>query len=131
MKKIVALLFTCAIFATSFAQGNSQKNRHRNYDDGRYATTHGKNYDHRKDSWDNRNRNYSSGQQKAQQIQQLNREYQYKMMAVQNNRYMNKRQKRQALRDLQQERARNIQMINARYNQVSARNYDYNGRQKW
>jgi len=131
MKKIVALLFTCAIFATSFAQGNYQRNRQGNYDDGRYASTSGKNYDHRNDNWDKRDRNYSSGQQKAQQIQQLNREYQYKMMAVQNNRYMNKRQKRQAFRDLQQERSRKLQMINGRYNQVSARNYDHNGRQRW
>ena len=130
MKKIIALLFSCAIFASSFAQGNSQKNRHKTSRDDGYSTTSQKRYDPRDDRWYNNDRHYSSAQQKANQIQQLNREYQYKMMAVQNNRYMNKRQKRLAIRDLQQEKTRMIRMINARYNQVASRNYDYNGRQR-
>ena len=130
MKKIIALLLSCAFFATSFAQGNTQKNRHKTSRDDHYATTSQKRYEQRDDRWGNRDRHYSPGQRKANQIQQLNREYQYKMMAVQNNRYMNKRQKKHAIRDLQQEKTRKIRMINARYNQVASRNYDYNGRQR-
>jgi hypothetical protein len=130
MKKIIALLVSCAFFATSFAQGNSQKNRHKTSRDDYYAIASQKRYDQRDDRWRNGDRHYSPGQQKANQIQQLNREYQYKMMAVQNNRYMNKRQKKHAIRDLQQEKTRKIRMINARYNQVASRNYDYNGRQR-
>jgi hypothetical protein len=130
MKKIIALLVSSAIFASSFAQGNSQKNRHNNSRDDRYSTTYQKPYDQRDDSWHKQDRQYSSGQQKANQIQRLNREYQYKMMAVENNRYMNKRQKKLAIRDLQREKIDKIRMINARYNQVAARNYDNNGRQR-
>ena len=116
MKKILTLLLSIGLFTASFAQSNHRSNRDYNKDDQYANSSNGRYHDqHNRGSYDNRNVSYSN--QRAEAIQKINRDYNYKVMSVQNNRYMKNRQKKAAIRDLQQERARQIQMVNERFNQ--------------
>jgi hypothetical protein len=126
MKKILILLLSTGLFSASFAQGNhQQKDRYDRND--QYANASNGRYDNRNDHrFDNSRVSYKN--QRAIDIQRINREYNYKVQAINNNRYMRNRQKKLAIRDAQKERVNQIQMLNARYNGYNDHGKFNNGR---
>lgn len=127
MKKILTLLLSLGIFSASFAQGNSQ-NKDRYDRNDQYATASNGHYDNQNDRRFDNNRNVSYENQRAIEIQRINREYNYKVQSIENNRYMKNHQKKLAIRDAKKERANQIQMLNARYNDHNDHGKFNNGR---
>jgi len=114
MKKILTLLLSMGIFSASFAQGNS----HHDSRNDQYASNGRYDNDH----YNNNSRDYYKNE-RAAAIQRINSEYTYKVQAIENNRYMRKNQKKQALRDAKNERANKIKMLNSSYQDRSRYNY--------
>ncbi|MGN6247449.1 MAG: hypothetical protein ACTHNG_03785 [Ginsengibacter sp.] len=114
MKKLLTLLLSAGIFSASYAQKDHGYNKERDHRNNQYSVDHRN--DHDRDDWrDNgryaqRNRSYAY--QRQIQMERINREYNYKVMAIEHNRYMNRRQKRLAIRDAQRERNYRLQMLN-------------------
>lgn len=115
MKKILTLLLAVGLFSVSFAQGNHQKKDRYDTND-EYARASNGRYGNQNDSRYENNRNVSYENQQAIEIQRINREYNYKVQSIENNRYMKNRQKKLAIRDAREERVNQIQMLNARFN---------------
>ena len=111
MKKILTLLFAAGLFTASYAQGNHGHKGYDNRNDKYANTSHGR-YDNRDHERDHRysdgyiygpgNRSYAY--QRQMQIERINRNYYYKMMSIQHNRYMSRRQKKFAICDAKNER---------------------------
>lgn len=116
MKRIIALLFFTGAVTTSFAQYDQRRDDDHNRGNGQYATADNGRYDHRNDRRSNDDRAIYSERERSYQVDRINREYNYKVMSIQNNRYMKKHQKKLAIRDAQRERERQIQMLQARFN---------------
>jgi len=108
MKKIITLLFSFGVFATSFAQYNHGQNNR----DDQYANSSNGNYKDRdhfdKGNYFERDRNF--------QIEKINRDFDYQIRAIQSDRYMRRHEKREQIRNAEIERSRKIQMVNARFN---------------
>ena len=121
MKKLLTLLLSIGLFSATFAQGNHHKNEHYKKND-HYAASGNGQYHRENNGRYYQKRNVSYSNQRAEAIQRINRVYKYKVMSIQNNRYMKKHQKKLAIRDLQRERVQQIQMVNRRFNE-SAYNY--------
>ena len=122
MKKIITLLLSAGIFTATYAQENHGHNNKHNGNDQYAGASHGR-YDNRNHDRDDRNKrdeyqqgNRSYAYQRQMQIDRINREYSYRVMSIQHNRYMNNRQKRLAIRDAKKERNYQIQMINRKMN---------------
>jgi len=115
MKKILMLFLSAGLFNASFAQGNSQHKNHYDRND-QYANASNDWYDNRNDRRFDNNRKVFYKNQRAIEIQRINREYNYKVRAINNNRYMKNHQKKLAIRDAKKERTNQIQMLNARFN---------------
>ena len=128
MKKIITLLLSAGIFSASYAQKN---HGHNNRDDEYASASYGKyaKGDYDRDSKNN-HRNNSYAYQRQIQMDRINHEYNYKVMSIQHNRYMNNRQKRLAIRDAKKERNYRIEMINRNMNGYANNNYGkrYDGR---
>lgn len=128
MKKIITLLLSAGIFTASYAQENHGHNRNDQY----AAASHGRydNRDHDRDDHDRRD-GYQQGNrsyvyQRQMQIDRINREYSYRVMSIQQNRYMNNRQKRLAIRDAKKERNYQMQMINRNMNGYANNSHERN-----
>ncbi len=121
MKKLLTLLFLTGVFATSFAQYNQRGNQGNRYD-GQYATADNGRYSNRNDqrSYDGRNA-YSERERRAQ-LDRINSYYNYKIMSIQNDRYMKRHQKKVAIRNIERERNRQIQMLNSSFRNKSWHN---------
>ncbi|HEY8661078.1 MAG TPA: hypothetical protein VIL78_18745 [Hanamia sp.] len=115
MKKIITLLFFVGAFATSFAQYDHQQNNNneRNRGNDQYGQRHDDDNSYGRNVYDNRN-SYPA-RERGYQIDQINRNFNYKIQSIQNDRYMRRREKREAIRHAENERARQIQMVNARF----------------
>ena len=98
MKQIFTLLISLGAFATSFAQYNTGHNG------DHYA------YNQRSHFGDN----FSTGD-KNFQVEKINREFDFKIHAIQNNWNLGRHQKKVAIRNLERQRARQIQIVNARF----------------
>jgi hypothetical protein len=97
MKQIFALLICVGAFTTSFAQYKP------GHDDGRYA-------------YDQRNHiDRGHFESRDFQIQKINREFDFKIHAIESNWSLRRHQKKVAIRELERERARQIQIISARF----------------
>ena len=119
MKKMFTLLLSVGFFATSFAQNNRQQNDNnygRNDRDIIASSASNSNVYGRDDHGMYDNRNNSFARERDAQIDRINRDFNYKIMAIQNNRYMRNHQKKLQIRDLTYERDRQLQMVNGRYN---------------
>ena len=111
MKKIITLLFSTAIFATSFAQPiRRQADRNDNY------------VYHQKDHFDNRN---FSPRARQFQIEEINREFDFKIRAIQNDYTLRRHQKKVAIRNVERERSMRIRMINAKFNDRGRHQHDW------
>lgn len=106
MKQLFTLLISLGAFATSFAQ----------YSPG-----------HRDDNYvysqnDHFGGNFSP-RDKEFQIQKINREFDFKINAIQSNWSLRRHQKKVAIRELERDRSRQIQIVNARFHNWK-RGYD-------
>ncbi len=101
MKKLITLLFSFGAMATSFAQYN-HGNNNRNDD---YVYNQRDRYD----------RGYSSEREKAFMIARINREFDYKIQSIKNDRYLRRHEKKSAIKNAERERARQIHMVNERF----------------
>lgn len=100
MKKIIALLFSVGIFATSIAQDN---HRQRDRDD-RYVYNQRNNYD----------KGYNPERNKEFQIAGINRNFDFKVRAIQNDYRLRRHQKKVAIRNAERERNVQIRLIKSR-----------------
>ena len=116
MKKIITLLLSACLFTATYAQG------HRDYNE-RNTRNAPNNYGTYNNNYPNRNVNNSRSYQKQDQVEKINRDFQYKEMAIQQNRYMSNRQKRLSIRDAKNERDYNMQMLNRNSNGYTYNNY--------
>ncbi len=128
MKKIITLLLTAGIFTASYAQGNhghkgdyGRNDHYTNTSNGRYDKGN-----HDRDD-DHYNRNNSYANQRQMQMERINQEYNYQVMSIQQNRYMNNRQKRVAIRDAQKERNYKLQIMNRQMNGYANNGYGNSG----
>jgi hypothetical protein len=117
MKKIFTLLLSVGIFSASFAQSNHQKNHYDRND--QYATASNGRYDNRYDHKYDNNRNYSYENQQALEIEKVNQDYNFRVMSIQNNRFMKNHQKKVAIRNAQRQREQQIQFINSKYDRMN------------
>ena len=101
MKKIIAFLFSVAIFATSFAQDN---HRQRDRDD-RYVYNQNGNY----------GKGYNPEKSREFQIAQINRNFDFKVRAIENDYRLRRHQKKVAIRVAERERQRQIRRVNSHF----------------
>ena len=128
MKKMLTLTFLIGAFATSFAQSN-----HRQTNDEPYAITRNGQYDRPDDNdlhrqYDNRNgqgNNANALRNRNYQIEKINRNYNYQVQVIESDRYMKRRDKKRAIRNAEVEKERQIQMVNAPYNNQQYHNYGH------
>ncbi len=123
MKKILTLLFSLGIVATSFAQYNHRDDDWNKRND-QYATSNGQYNTH----WDDHN---FSAREKDFQIDKINRDFDYKIDRIRNDRYMRRREKKFAIRDAENERAKQIQWVNVRFKSQFQRGYEKPDRGRW
>ncbi len=124
MKKILAVVFSLGLLSTAFAQGGHQRDMAYGkptnpvYNDNKYG----------------RNDGFFSAREKDAQIQRINREFDYKIMAIKRNRYMRNGEKNREIRQLERQRAAEIRDVNLRFSRQNSDwkngRYDNNGR-KW
>lgn len=119
MKKIITLLLSVGLFTATYAQG------HKSYS--------GKSDRNTPNSYGRNNNNIHNGKvyrtnsfQKHKQVEKIDREFKYKVMAIQQNRYMTNRQKRLSIRDVKNERNYKRQMLNNNPNGYANSNYRRN-----
>ncbi len=127
MKKIITLLFFVGAFATSFAQYDQrQNNDNGNRRDDQYANSSNGQYDghDRNDRKFYNNENSFSERDRDFQIAKINRDFNFQVQSIQNDRYMRHHERKVALRNAEYERDRQIQMINARFNAGFHNAYD-------
>ena len=125
MKKILAVVFSLGLLSTAFAQGGHQRDR---------DMTYGKPTNPVYNDIYCRNDGYSSASENDAKIASINLEFDYKIMAIQRNRYMRNAQKNRQIRQLERERMQEIRDLNQRFSRQNSdwkndRN-DRNGR-KW
>ena len=125
MKKVITLLFSLGLFATSFAQYDQRKNDNGwNKRNDEYATSN-RQYDSR---W---NDNVFSARERDFQIDKINRDFNYKVDRIRNDRFMRRREKRFAIREAENERAKQIQWVNATFRSQFHKGYERHDRDKW
>jgi hypothetical protein len=101
MKTIVTLLFSFGIFATSFAQGD-----HGQFEQNGQYVYGQKNY---------YNKGHFPYGERQFQIEKINREFDYKIRAIENDYALRRHQKKVATRIAERERERQIRRVNARF----------------
>ena len=120
MKKILAVVFSLGLLSTAFAQGGYPRSG-----DYGYGRPNNPVY---KDRYD-RNGGYFSARERDALITRINREFNFRILAVRHNRYMRNAEKRRQIRSLEIRRAQEIRDVNLRFSrQRSNRDYDRNGR---
>lgn len=126
MKKIITLLFCTALLSSAFAQNNHHDDW--NHDNDRHG-----NRRHNNNHNVYQNNKYNTAQ-RDQLIQRINTQYDYKIQQVSIDRYMNRREKRRAIKSLQAQKEERINRIYSEYNNrhvyTGKRNHDdkHNGR---
>ena len=110
MKKIFTLLFFTGIVATSFAQ----------YDHGQ----NDRNYNYAYNQRDHSDRgNFNPAKQRDFQIEKINRDFDYQVQAIQNDRYMRRHEKRIAIRNAEIERSRQLQLVDSQFSNFKNDHY--------
>jgi hypothetical protein len=124
MKKMFTLLFSLAMLTSAFAQYDPKDDWNRNKGDG-----YSKDDKHRHDNHDDRFNGgfYFSPRERDMQIEQINREYDYKIQSVKNKYFMSWYQKKRQIEFLKDQRDKEIRMVYARFND---RRNKYNDRDR-
>ncbi|MEO8413581.1 MAG: hypothetical protein ABI472_07965 [Ginsengibacter sp.] len=126
MKKIITLLFSAGVFATSFAQNGSHQNNDKKND--QYVTT--KSNTNLKKFGDHRNNIYTfSAKERDQQINKINHDVNFKIKSIQNNRHITRRNEKEMIKKAKEEKAQQIKMVDATFN--SKYNSAYNQHSKY
>jgi hypothetical protein len=128
MKKAITLLLSVALVSSAFAQYDNDQQRGRDNDYG-YSKTHDRDYGHDRGG----KFYYFTARERDMQIAQINREYSYKMQAVRNKFFMNRRHKERQLVILEQERSQEIRMVWFKFNDRMNRGdgWDRRNDHKW
>ena len=113
MKHIFTLLISLGAFATSFAQYNPGPR------DDRYAYNQGS---HFRDNFSPRDKEF--------QVEKINREFDFRIYAIKNNWNLGRHQKKVAIRNLERERATQIQIVNAGFHH-RRKGYDRDDDNHW
>ena len=125
MKKIITLLFSFGVVATSFAQYDHQQNnddrnyRTENRRDDQYVNSFNGNGNYGRDdnAWRHFNReNIYSAKERDFQIEKINRDFDFQVQTILNDRYLRHHEKKEAVRNAETERSRQIQLVNERFN---------------
>lgn len=138
MKKIITFLFCTAVLSSAFAQRDYCDRNDRNTSAVTYGNSNDNQWNYqRNDNWNNRpgrnyrmdNNNYPGYQnnsyniyQRDQQIQKINYQYDYQAQQVMNNWSLSRWEKRDAIRDLQTQKAQQINNINYRCSDTNVYN---------
>jgi hypothetical protein len=108
MKTIFTLLFSMAMFSTTFAQYGQNGQRDRNKDNDVYVSNDNKDFGHH-------GKNYGgytfTPRERDMQIAQINREYDYKMQSVKNKPFMGWYQKKRIINNLEAQRDEEIAQV--------------------
>jgi hypothetical protein len=100
MKKIISLLLSTTIFTATYAQPHKGFDGPDMHHRPVYAPPHSTFHNHKLNRY-----------QKQKAIERINREYRFRVRAIEHNRYMTKRQKRLAIRDAKNERDYKLKSI--------------------
>ena len=112
MKKFITLLFSLGAFATSFAQYNDHQSKRND----QYANSSNDSWNYSKDRRHFDHGNIFSAKERDFQIEKINRDFAFRVKAIQHNRYLRRREKKAAIRNAEIERSRQIQLVNDRFN---------------
>ncbi|MBL0201429.1 MAG: hypothetical protein IPP81_15210 [Chitinophagaceae bacterium] len=130
MKTIFTLLFSMAMFSTTFAQYGQNGQRDRGKDNDVYASNDNRGYDRH-------DKNYGgyvfTPRERDMQITQINREYDYKMQSVKNKPYMGWFQKKRLINNLEAQRDEEIAQVIRKFRSPKNMFGDFRGkdRKKW
>ncbi|MFM6926266.1 MAG: hypothetical protein ACKOU7_12245 [Ferruginibacter sp.] len=122
MKKIFTLLVSTAMLSTAFAQYGQRDQRNRENNDQVYAANTGRDYDRHDNSYGKDGRRYErrtyvfTFREKNMQIDQIYREYNYRIESVKNKPFMSWYQKRRLVNNLEAQRDAEICQVNERFN---------------
>jgi hypothetical protein len=126
MKKIFTLLVAATLATSAFAQYNTGNQKNQGYDKGRDVAVN----DGRYKNDDNRyNDRYSYNKRETEmKINQINREYDYKIQGVRNNYFMNRFKKERIINMLEMQRRDEIKMVFAKSYNRRDHDDDYGSR---
>ena len=129
MKKILTLLLAAAMFSSAFAQYDPKDDWDKNNDGDVYA----KDGKHRHDDDRNKGGYYFTTRERDMQIEQINREYDYRIQSVKNKFFMSWYQKKRQIEFLKDQRDREINMVYARFNDRRNKynNYGHRDKRDW
>ena len=143
MKKIFTLLVSTAMLSTAFAQYGQSGQRERGNDvyasnSNRDKDNHDRNYRH-DDNYGRDYRGYGretyvfSLREKDMQINQIYREYDYRIQSVKNKPFMAWFQKKRQINDLEAQRDAEICQVNDKFNSPKNQFGDYgrNDKKRW
>lgn len=125
MKKIFTLLFAVAVFVTANAQNGDNRRQ------GQWNNQQNDQWNNRNDNGYGRDDHYNNGRKgmerrRDMEIARINREYDFRMERVRNNFFMNRFEKRRQLRNLEEQRDREIRKVFYQYG-----NRGRNDRRDW
>ena len=106
MKTLFTLLFTMALFGTTWAQYGQNGHRDRDRYDDVYAPHNNRGYDRHHNGGNGSY--FFSPRERDMQIAQINRDYEYKIYSVKNKPYMGWYQKKRIINNLEAERDEQI-----------------------
>jgi len=139
MKKIFTLFVSSVMLSTAFAQYGERDQRDRGRDDQVYASNSNRDNDRYENNYGKDRRGYERGtyvftlRERNMQIEQIYREYNYKIQSVKNKPFMGWFQKKRLISNLEAQRDAEICQVNDRFN--SPRNHfgDYgrNDKKRW
>jgi hypothetical protein len=118
MKKIFTLIISAMFFSSAFAQHN--KGWDKEYD------RHGK----KEDNHFNDRYSYNT-RERDRQIMNINREYDYKIQAVNNKLFMNRFKRAHIINALEDQRRDEIKMVYAKFNDRYRRNRSGDSKEHW
>ena len=118
MKKVFALVFALGAMTAVFAQrGYDRRDKSRDVVLGQQGN---------RNVYDNNNRSYNDGYMSArerdEQIQRIQRQYNWKIESLQRDRYLRKAEKKRQMRFLENERDARIREVIERYNYQNRNN---------
>lgn len=132
MKKIITILFCCAVFTSAFAQTRSNEDYDRNRNENTtWNSDKQKGYekDHRNNGNDKYQNTNSRNAQRDLQIQRITRQYDSRIQQVNYDRSLNRRQKQRAIAQLQAQKNEALKNVYVQYrnsNVYNERDKDYN-----
>ena len=128
MKKIFTLLTATGLFFSAFAQNGQRDRNNGKYENDVYVLNNNHDYDKHNKGY--RKEYLFSPGERDRQIDQINRDYNYRIMMVKNKSFMSWFQKKRLINNLEEQRLQEVNTVMDRYND-SRNQYGYhNSRDK-